>query len=544
MKKPFAANAILIALACFGMSPCRAQTYAYDAAGRLLSVVYSSGHGIRYSYDDADNLLQVESTAGTPPSEGSLTVPSGGIAEVQTAGTATQTTGGWATLDNSSGEAPYGVAILSLVQNGVVIFEAGIPASPPTTRTRIFIDRRTGVRSSSKQFDGAIAVDTGVAVANPGPAAATVHLTLRNAAGAIVASGDGSLKAGQHVARLSADLNFLAPNFHVPADFASKSGFGSLDVESDQPISVTALRATFNERGDVLFTSTGVSDLNAAPESGAVYFPHLAEGGGFNSSFVLLNNSSTPETGTVEFLGNTGAPLKLALTDGRSGTSFPYTIPSGGVVVMESSGAGTPSSGWARVVPGAGQPSPVATGSFRVCHNGIVTTESGILTAKPTTLARIFVDNTDGHNTGLAIANPGDISMQATLRAYEVDGQTPAGSGPAIVNLGPHFHVAGQAGDFLKGLPAGFRGVLEIESQQPFAALTVRSLVNRRGDLLFATLPVADLRQPAPAPVVFPHIADGGGFKTELVLLGGAGPVSTNLLLFDDNGMPLSALQP
>ena len=120
------------------------------------------------------------------------------------------------------------------------------------------------MRSTSGQFNGEINVDTGVAVVNPGPAAATVRLTLRNAAGAIVAAGEGSLQAGQHIARLSGDLNFIAPNFHVPADFASKSRFGSLDVESDQPISVTALRATFNQRGDVLFTSTGVTDLNAA----------------------------------------------------------------------------------------------------------------------------------------------------------------------------------------------------------------------------------------------------------------------------------------
>ena len=544
MKKRFAANAVLIVLAWLGVRPCGAQTYAYDAAGRLLSVVYSNGHGIQYSYDDADNLMRVESTVGMPPADRSLTIPSGGIGQVETAGTAAQTSGGWATLDNTAGEAPYGVAIISFVQKGVVVFEAGVPATPPSTRTRVFIDRRTGVRSTSGQFSGEINVDTGVAVVNPGPSAATVRLTLRNAAGAIVAAGEGSLQAGQHVARLSGELNFIAPNFQFPADFASKSRFGSLDVESDQPISVTALRATFNQRGDVLFTSTGVTDLNAPAESAAVYFPHLADGGGFSSSFVLLNNSSAPETGKVEFLGDTGAPRKVALTDGRSGTSFPYTVPSGGVAVMETSGAGALSGGWARVMPGAGQTSPAAAGSFRLGHNGIVTTESGISTAKPTTLARVFVDNTDGHDTGLAIANPGESTLQATLRAYEVDGQTQAGNAPGTVAIAARAHVAGQARDFVKGLPAGFRGVLEIESPQPFVALTVRSLVNSRGDLLFATLPVADLRQPAPAPVVFPHIADGGGFKTELVFLSGAGPVSTDVLLFDDSGMPLSAMRP
>ena len=195
-------------------------------------------------------------------------------------------------------------------------------------------------------------------------------------------------------------------------------------------------------------------------------------------------------------------------------------------------------------MPGAGQTSPAAAGSFRVGHNGIVTTESGISTAKPTTLARVFVDNTDGHDTGLAIANPGDIHVAGDTSRLRSGRPDPGRECPGTVNIGARAHVAGQARDFVKGLPAGFRGVLEIESPQPFVALTVRSLVNSRGDLLFATLPVADLRQPAPAPVVFPHIADGGGFKTELVLLGGAGPVSTDVLLFDDSGMPLSAMRP
>jgi YD repeat-containing protein len=38
-------------------APALAQTYQYDAAGRLTGVIYSSGGGPIYTYDGAGNLL-------------------------------------------------------------------------------------------------------------------------------------------------------------------------------------------------------------------------------------------------------------------------------------------------------------------------------------------------------------------------------------------------------------------------------------------------------------------------------------------------------
>jgi YD repeat-containing protein len=509
------------------------------AAGLLLaalvSVTYSNGRSLRYSYDAADNLLSVQAATTAPPASRSVSISAGGVEQVITTATAAQTSGGYATVGVASGEAPYGVAIFSLEQNGAVVFEAGVPASPPTTRARVFIEYRTG---------GGITIDTGVAMVNPGGAPARVRCTLRDTAGAVVGSGVGTLAPGRHAARLIGELNTVVPDFRLPADFATSTRFGSLDLESDQPLSVTALRLTINQRNELLFTSTPVADLATPPGAGPVHFPHLAEGGGFTSAFVLLNTSTAGQTGSLQFLGDDGAPLRVTLTDGRSGTSFDYSIPAGGVAVVETNGAGAQIlGGWARAVPAAGQSSPVGAGSFRFVQNGIVVTESGISSARPTTLARIFVDTSGSRDTGLAIANPGAAAVTATLRAFALDGRTPAGSGPATVEVPAGAHLAREAGRFVSGLPAGFRGVLEIESAQPLVALTVRSLTNSRGELLFATLPVADLRQPAPTPVIFPHIADGGGFRTELILLGAGSAASATVSFFDDDGASLPVVQ-
>jgi hypothetical protein len=66
-------------------------------------------------------------------------------------------------------------------------------------------------------------------------------------------------------------------------------------------------------------------------------------------------------------------------------------------------------------------------------------------------------------------------------------------------------------------------------------------LTNGRGDFLLTTFPAADLTQPAPTPIVFPQIADGGGYKTEFILISadGSTPASATVNFIDDNGAAL-----
>ena len=89
-------------------------------------------------------------------------------------------------------------------------------------------------------------------------------------------------------------------------------------------------------------------------------------------------------------------------------------------------------------------------------------------------------------------------------------------------------------------LPAGSTGVLDITSPTPFAALTLRSLNNERNDFLMTTFPIADADRTAPSPVVFPQIADGGGFVTGFILLNAGGASKTTLSFFDNEGRQLA----
>jgi hypothetical protein len=60
--------AIALALAS-ASEPARAETvqYTYDALGRMVTVTYSSGAVVTYTYDDAGNRLEVVQTPPPPP---------------------------------------------------------------------------------------------------------------------------------------------------------------------------------------------------------------------------------------------------------------------------------------------------------------------------------------------------------------------------------------------------------------------------------------------------------------------------------------------
>jgi len=89
------------------------------------------------------------------------------------------------------------------------------------------------------------------------------------------------------------------------------------------------------------------------------------------------------------------------------------------------------------------------------------------------------------------------------------------------------------------GLPDGFTGVVRISSPSPFVALTLRSLSNSRGDFLLTTFPIADANRPAPAPIVFPQIADGGGYTTQFIFISATGSATISLNFLGDGGSPL-----
>jgi hypothetical protein len=280
--------------------------------------------------------------------------------------------------------------------------------------------------------------------------------------------------------------------------------------------------------------------LSATP----LHFPQFADGGGYTTTVVLMNTNPSAmgiETGQLRFFQDDGSPQVLRQAGGASGSTFSYSIPVGGVFVFQSDGsASAVHSGGAQVVPDSGTTTPVGAGIFGFAPGGILVTQSGTPSATPTTHARIYVDMSGGHDTGLALANPSETPIDVRVSAFQLDGVTPAGTNSGLTHLAGNGHTAAFAEQFIPGLPSGFIGVLDISAPSPIVALTLRSLVNARGEFLLTTFPIADFNQAAMGPLVFPQIADSSGYQTQIILLNtSSAPSTVTVNYLGNDGSPI-----
>ncbi len=398
--------------------------------------------------------------SGRPVTNTNLAAGSGGVAGLITPGDSNPIQVGYATATPVFGIASYATAAFSLMQNGVVVSEAGVPASPPTRSARIFIDYRTQVSLPGLLGAGTVEINTGIAIVNLGSATAHLAFRLRDSAGTTLANGNGTLDAGAHIARFIDQLNQIAPNFALPAGFPATIRFGSLEISSDQPISILALRLTVNQRGETLLTTIPIADLMQADSGGTIYFPQLVNGGGYATTVILINTTGATETGTLQVTDDGGNPLPVGAVGGTTASSINYSIPPAGVFILQTDGAPQAAAiGWVRVAPNAGTTTPAGAGIFQLSTGGILVMEAGVPSSMPTTRARIFVDKSGAHDTGLAIGNPGGAGGTITMKAFELNGSTPAGTGDGTLLLNGNGHKAEFVGQRIPGLPPGFRGV-------------------------------------------------------------------------------------
>jgi hypothetical protein len=339
------------------------------------------------------------------------------------------------------------------------------------------------------------------------------------------------------------DQDHVATGFTLPPYFQAATRFASLEISSDRALAVLALRMTTNQspRNEPLFTTTPVADLTGQPVSTPLYFPQFADGGGYTTSLILMNTSGKTETGTFKILDDKGAPLDVNPVGGFIGSSFTYTIPSDGIFRFQTDGSPLATrAGWVQLTPDSGTSTPVGAGVFGYNPGNILLTESGIPAAAPSTHARIFVDLSGGHDTGLAVANLTNSKATVAMTAFKSDGTTEAGTSHGSLQLDANGHGAGFVDQLISGLPGGFVGVLDISSATPIALLALRSLNNERNDFLLATFPVADMSQTAPSPIFFPQIADGGGYVTQFILLSAGGASNALLKFYDESGKPIA----
>jgi len=405
---------------------------------------------------------------------------------------------GYAVLNPEEGQLPAASLVFRLSQNGVLTSEVGVPASRATRSARIFADVNPPT------------VNTGAAIANPNDQAANVTLGLIGSTGANLGTANLTIPARGQVAR------FVNEFFSsVVAPFK-----GTLTISSNVPVAPMTLRLSVNSRGEALLTAIPVADLELPNETSA-NLPLVGISPNITTQVVLLNPTSQRLTGRLKFLAQNGSAFTVRI-NGVAGTEFPYDLQPNAITVWEATASSNLGVGSAMLQADSGQSAvPLATAIFRFFEEGVLITEAGVPAPRPTDNARILVDTTNNHNTGVALQNPSDspILIHFILRPSD---------GSDAIRLGDHELAArGQislyVGEIFPGLPVPFQGVLDITSGSRFCAVTLRQVINEVGNPLLTTVPLADLASPRTDALVIPHLAVGGGFDVEAILISSSG---------------------
>jgi hypothetical protein len=214
-----------------------------------------------------------------------------------------------------------------------------------------------------------------------------------------------------------------------------------------------------------------------------LYFPQVPYGGGYSTTFIIMNTGTTNVTSTINFYAQSGS---LAF-------STPINLPVGGSTRFTLSNPG-PVTGiiWGVLVAGTATVRGVATFDLRA-ENGPLITTAGVLGLEAGNSFLLPVDVTNIASTGLAIANVNaNSTVNVRLRLLGEDGSQVATANDARLNpLGSRRQVA----DFVTSMfpqltGTTFKGTLIVEaaSGAPANSLAATALTVKEG--LLSALPV------------------------------------------------------
>src|SRR5437867_1895458 len=142
-----------------------------------------------------------------------------------------------------------------------------------------------------------------------------------------------------------------------------------------------------------------------------------------------------------------------------------------------------------------------------------------------------------GQNVGVAIPNPGYSTNTVTITLYRPDGSS---AGTSVTMILPERHQAARflSDIFSDSIPAPVTGSVRIEGIAPLSLIGLRF-----SGSTFSTIPLRSSRMviDGSGTLVFPQIAMGGGWATQIALLNNGGETITGHIdIFDTAGNPMS----
>ena len=243
---------------------------------------------------------------------------------------------------------------------------------------------------------------------------------------------------------------------------------------------VSSLTVTLTVSGAISGGSVTWTDMSGQLALNPVYyFPHLAVGGGWQTTLTYINYSPQAVTCQTTFLSDSGEPLTVPFAD-QTAASRTDNLQPGGSIHVQTQATGALASGWAY----AQCSGPVKTSLlFRSYTNGTAQGEAGVNAM--TAPAREFVTFAEYH-TGIAWANPSTTPAVVTITA--LDAATGLAQASTSFTLAPNAHGANNVYN-LFSLPNTFTGAVQITSTVPIVSLSL----NFEASPVFSSLPPGDL---------------------------------------------------
>src|SRR5215471_8510935 len=451
-----------------------------------------------------------------------------GAASIITDGSGSVTVGYGRVVPDGGQTAPSGVAIFGERAGAVLISEAGVPASPLIRNGRIYAE------VSPNGFSGR-GTDIGLAIANPGPAPATISFTYTRSDGTDLGEGSYTLGAG-----------FQKACFLDEAPWNLPLGFqGSFTFTSTVPIAVVALQLYNNERGEPLITTLPVIDANAGANSTPALLSEIVDGLGWSTTVILVNQTETAQSGTIVFHDDSGNVLTLT-ANSTTAASFSYSIPKHSSFKLQTQGGANIRVGSATVTPDAGNNTPAALSVFSFYNGQAMQTQAGVPSNLGTAF-RTYVEATanpganGGYDAGIAVANGSGSQGTVTFELYTTTG-APTGLSTTIQLTG-FSHKAEFIDQIFPGLTLPFQGILRISTTDlpAISVVALRIRHNERNEFLMTTTPPSnETLQAGTGEVYFPEVVSGAGWTTQINLFSGVTNQATNgtLTFVQPDGTP------
>jgi hypothetical protein len=159
--------------------------------------------------------------------------------------------------------------------------------------------------------------------------------------------------------------------------------------------------------------------------SSNTFFPQVAVGSGWSTSFMLTNTGAATILGNLSLTDQQGNPWTVSSTSFGAGSSFPVSILSGGtqLLALNSLNPNDPTkNGYARIETIGGAPGGVAT--YQLLSEGVIQNASGVLSSQSMQFATIPVNDTQSEvrSTAYALANPTSQSLVVKAALVDLNG--------------------------------------------------------------------------------------------------------------------------